>query len=316
MTKESPEKNIDVAISFLSSDEKIVKNLFDQLNERMDVFYYPDRQPELVGTDGEETFSEVFRDKARVVVIFYREEWGKTPMTRAEKSGIKQRAFEEGYNFSIWVPLDEDKSVPAYLDPQFIWYDFHRWGVEGLCAVIEEKVKKSGIKVRPKTKLDELQQINKNIELEDARYNFERSEKGLEFVQDSKAKIEQIIKQRVNKYRDITENVRFKIDNSSNGFRVKSSRYRIVIYVLGETTNWINNVKLTIDIQKDKNKRYPPSNFSNLKTFIFKPTLETLNEPGWKSNNQFCSIAGALHKSLDYFAELCFKEVASKKKNQ
>lgn len=141
-----PESNtsysIDVAISFLSKDEELVKELNGALTPGLDVFYYAERQDELVSEDGEEAFGKVFRDKARIVVIFYREEWGNTVMTRAEKSAIKQRAAKESYRFTIWVPLDEKKSIPSYIDPQFIWFDIDRWGINEIASNREKSSRK------------------------------------------------------------------------------------------------------------------------------------------------------------------------------
>ena len=47
----------DVAFSFLSQDEEVARQLHEELQGRVEVFYYAERQTELVGTDGELTLS-------------------------------------------------------------------------------------------------------------------------------------------------------------------------------------------------------------------------------------------------------------------
>ena len=73
------EPNYDVAISFLSQDEQIGAAFRDRLSEGLKVFFYPRNQEQLAGTDGLETMRTPFLSDSRVVVVLYREPWGKTP---------------------------------------------------------------------------------------------------------------------------------------------------------------------------------------------------------------------------------------------
>ena len=102
----------DVAFSFLAQDEKIAQQVNDLIKGRLNTFVYSERQKELAGTDGERTFTKVFAEEARVVVILYREEWGKTKWTRIEETAIRNRAFDEGYDFTLFVPLDSQPKLP------------------------------------------------------------------------------------------------------------------------------------------------------------------------------------------------------------
>ena len=71
----------DVAFSFLQRDEPLALQLNDLLQDRVKTFIYPERQKELAGTDGEETFGKVFGEEARLAVVLYRSEWGETKWT-------------------------------------------------------------------------------------------------------------------------------------------------------------------------------------------------------------------------------------------
>ena len=63
-------------------------------NEGMKVFFYPRNQEELAGTDGLESMRKPFFD-SRVMVVLYREKWGKTPWTRVEETAIKEACFKD-----------------------------------------------------------------------------------------------------------------------------------------------------------------------------------------------------------------------------
>lgn len=63
----------DAAFSFLKGDEPAAVELADLLADRYKCFVYSKKQEELVGTDGQETFSAVFGEQARCVVVLYRD---------------------------------------------------------------------------------------------------------------------------------------------------------------------------------------------------------------------------------------------------
>lgn len=302
-------ENPDVAITFLGEDEEIAKKLFEALDGRLDVFYYADRQSELVGTDGEESFGTVFRDKTRIVVILYRKGWGETMMTRAEKSGIKQRASKEGYEFSIWVPLDEEKSVPAYLDPQFIWFDFDRWGIEGLSAVIEEKVKESGRHVRPETVIDRLNKLNNKVDLKKERDEFKWSPKGVSFTREAESKIETIIREKTKKLGEISDQIRFGVDTRGSHVGVTSYPYRLVFYIYIRAINTIQDDQIVVDFLKNQSRRSSYNNFyDKVRSYKFKPTLNENKEPAWEKKNKYYSLAELVDHMLEILTDACIKE--------
>lgn len=92
-TEREPTK-YDVAVSFLSRDEPIAAALYERLGEGLRVFFYPRSQEELAGTDGLESMRRPFTDESRMVVVLYREPWGKTEWTRVEETATKERRFK------------------------------------------------------------------------------------------------------------------------------------------------------------------------------------------------------------------------------
>src|SRR4051794_8510262 len=125
---ESSSYKYDVAFSFLAGDEALAAQLTDLLQDRLKVFLYSRRQGEIAGTDGEKTFNAVFGEQARLVVVLYRSGWGQTPWTRIEETAIRNRAYEHGYDFVKFIPLDDNPSVPKWLPKTQLWFGLKRWG--------------------------------------------------------------------------------------------------------------------------------------------------------------------------------------------
>ncbi len=143
----------EVAFSFLQDDEGLAYEINDLIKDRYSTFIYSEHQKELVGKDGTETFRQVFAEKARIVVVLYREGWGTTFWTRVEENAIKHRSLEENADFTIFISLDGQK--PNWLSKTQIWYDFDRFGVKPAVAIIEKRVAEYGGQVREESILDQ-----------------------------------------------------------------------------------------------------------------------------------------------------------------
>ena len=141
-----PEQNFqyDVAFSFVAKDEGLATQLADQFEGRLRVFLYSRKQEQLAGTDGEKSFNEVFAKQSRLVVVLYRDEWGQSPWTRIEETAIRNRAFDEGYGFVTFIPLDENPNVPKWLPRAQLWVGLKRWGIAGAASVIDARIQELG----------------------------------------------------------------------------------------------------------------------------------------------------------------------------
>jgi hypothetical protein len=166
MTEEHP---IEVAFSFLSEDEDLAVQVEERVQDRLATFLHTKWQDQLVGTDGEKRFDEVFGREARIVVILYRDGWGQTPWTRIEETAIRNRALHEGYGFLLVIPVEVPPRVPDWLPRTQIWFDLDRSGVAGAAAVIEARVQDSGGAVKPETSLDRAVRSQRKRDLDDRR---------------------------------------------------------------------------------------------------------------------------------------------------
>ena len=169
----------DVAISFLHEDESLARELNDLLSERLTTFVYFDRQKELAGTDGEQTFNQIFGAESRTVVVLYREHWGSTPWTRIEETAIRNRGYEEAYDFLIVIPLNPPPTGPKWLPKPRIWVDLDRWGLGGAAAAIEVRVQETGGSPKKESPLDQAARLSRQKQNEEQRLALLNSEDGV-----------------------------------------------------------------------------------------------------------------------------------------
>lgn len=176
---EPSEHQYDVALSFVAQDELLATQLADQFEGRLRIFLYSRRQEQLAGTDGEKTFNEVFAKQSRLVVVLYRDSWGQTPWTRIEETAIRNRAFEEGYEFVIFIPLDEKPSVPKWLPRTQLWVGLARWGIPGAASVIDARFQELGGEPKSETLEHRAARIERALNYEKRREQFLGSDAGV-----------------------------------------------------------------------------------------------------------------------------------------
>ncbi len=170
--KDEKKYEFDVAFSFTQKDEGLAFQISDLIQDRFKSFIYSEQQKKLAGADGGKKFNEVFSEQSRLVVILYRNDWGKTPWTQIEETAIRNRGHENGYDFTTFVQLDLDAQMPKWLPKNRIYYNFDRWGIKGLAPVIEARVEEAGGEGRPETVADKAEKLKRLRLAEQSRNNF------------------------------------------------------------------------------------------------------------------------------------------------
>jgi hypothetical protein len=165
--------------------------LNDLLQDRFKTFLYSKKQEALAGLDGEEAFNAVFRKKARCVAVLYRNEWGQTPFTRIEQTAIRNRAFDEGYDFTLFIPTTSPPTLPAWLPKTRLWFGLSRYGLKGAAAVIEARIQEAGGEPHTESIAERAARFQRAQDLEDAKRRFRQSEDG---VRQAEAAFERLTK--------------------------------------------------------------------------------------------------------------------------
>lgn len=172
----------DVAFSFLFQDEALATEINDLLQDRLKTFIYSKKQKELAGTDGEENFNRVFGEESRIVVVLYRSGWGENSWTRIEETAIRNRVYDHGYEFVIFIPLDEPPIVPKWLPKNRLWVGIKRWGPNGAASVIEARVQEQGGKPHEETVQNRAARLERELNFSERRDKFLNSVEGVRAV--------------------------------------------------------------------------------------------------------------------------------------
>jgi len=141
----------DVAFSFAQKDETLALSIHKLLATRLKCFIYTEEQKKLAGTDGEMTFNKVFSEESRIVVVFYSADWSHTKWTKIEETAIRNRGFDDGYDFVILIPTEKNLVPPKWLPKNRLWVGLERWGIESAASVIEARVQEFGGEVKELT---------------------------------------------------------------------------------------------------------------------------------------------------------------------
>lgn len=229
----SQKYNYDVAFSFLVQDELLAINLFNLLSKSLHCFIYTEEQKKIAGTDGEAAFNRVFSEEARIVVILYSGDWGKTKWTRIEETAIRNRGFDEGYDFTIFIPLEDNPSPPKWLPKNRLWIGINRWGIESAAAVIEARAQEFGSQIKSVSIVDEIAIREKEIIHEKEISGFLKSDEGHKeastqfnkLITEGKSKAEKIIETTQNWNLKIRNNERSGIDLISYGYQLSFQYY-------------------------------------------------------------------------------------------
>jgi hypothetical protein len=210
----------DVAFSFVKEDEGLATQINDSLQDRYKTFLYSKAQEQLAGTDGEKTFNAVFGEKARTVAVLLRSGWGQTPWTRIEETAIKNRAYNEGYDFSTFIVVVPGTPIPGWLPRTTIWYDLERFGVDGAAAVLQVRIQDRGGTQSEETVEQRAERLQRFENFKNEKRSFQVSEKGVKASQDA--------------YRKLVNDLKANVETLPLGLRVQDVPYTGSTLVIGQ----------------------------------------------------------------------------------
>jgi len=299
----------DVAFSFLTQDEELATKINELIKDRLHTFIYTEKQPEIAGKDGEIAFGNVFRTDARLVFVLYRKGWGQTPWTRIEETAIRDRAYEEGYDFVIFAPLDKPPSVPEWLPKNRIWIGLDRYGIEGAASVIEARAQERGAELRELSAADHAVRRSRDLEFRKKKEEFLGSEKG---VHAAREEIETLFNELDAAVEAATAHTReISKDRRRNAYAINVGRYGLLLSWSSPYANTVSSSVLRITlfngaVSIDGNyfPREEPRKVS-VKDFSF--DINRSEARGWRQRVK----EGTFYTSMD-MAKYCIDTIMSK----
>lgn len=275
----------DIAFSFIAEDESIATELNDLLQDRLNTFLYSKKQEELAGTDGEEKFNIVFSEQARMVVVLYRDGWGETPWTRIEETAIRNRAFDEGYEFVTFVPLEEKSTTPRWLPKNQIWVGLKRWGSTGAASVIEARVQELGGSPSEESISDRAKRLERSLQFKEKREKFYSSHEGVQVSNSEFEKLGNELETLLETIKTSTENISYFLKRANCQMVILGPHGGLSINWIKHYANSLTDSKLDVILYRD-HPLFPgvtlweePRKIASLKFII---DLLTPDMPGWK----------------------------------
>jgi hypothetical protein len=180
----------DIAISLCKQDVDFARKLVKAINPSLNVFFYEDRQEDLISKSGPVEFAKTFKTDSRIVVILSRNEWSDSYYTDIERNAIIDRTAvkNEGYNFLMVIPMVQGE-IPPWYPSTHIYASPFGFSIEELARFIEFKITEEGGVIKPLSLEDRYQNILDRVELKKSIINLQHQEKAIESVKDEMNKL-------------------------------------------------------------------------------------------------------------------------------
>lgn len=239
------EYKYDIAFSFLEQDENIALKLYEELRDRLNCFIYSKRQDELISEDGIEKFTDVFSSESRVVVLLYRENYGKTRWTRIEETAIKKRGFNDGFEFIVLIPMSIDKNIPKWYPDFTIWNNLETVGIEETVQLLINKVKTKGGKIEKDPITAKAERIKRAADYLKKIDHYFQTEEANEDLKDELYELFQYTKKLKSEIFDNKLQLKNEEYSEVNVYEIRVNKYIFQFRLYREYNNSMLNTKLT-----------------------------------------------------------------------
>jgi hypothetical protein len=292
----------EVAISFVARHEVTAMQLHDALNARLRTFIYSKQQEEIIGTDGMDTFSNIFSSESRLNVLLYSDNYGKTPWTRVEETMIKDRVFNEGWETLLIVKLDK-APFPKWIPKTYLYVNFNDKGINGTSAIIEYKVSELGGKASTESLEDFADRVKRDIENEEFRRKFLNSSDALSAAYKDVAVIFSQINEKIDPIlqkfglrRIEKKTSREHLDIGSDGIRLRLDWY-------APFSNAIDKSYLRLRILKEA-EHWTDGRLEDVVDCKYLFSMNLIREIGWiDSSNNFYRAGEMVNLSIKAYLE-------------
>ena len=180
----------DLAISLCKQDVEFARKLVKSLNPKLNVFFYEDRQEEIVTKLGPDVFAKVFKEESRLVLILSRKEWGDSYYTDLERSAIVDRTTRQnqGYGFLMVIPMVSGE-IPPWYPSTYIYVSPTKFQIDELVRFIEFKITDQGGEIKP---LDVAEQYDHLLKRMDEKKELVRLQETPEAISKAKEELQAI----------------------------------------------------------------------------------------------------------------------------
>ncbi|MBW1998581.1 MAG: toll/interleukin-1 receptor domain-containing protein [Deltaproteobacteria bacterium] len=285
-------KNIDygydIAISFLSQDEETASYLYDRLSPHFDVFIYSKKQEDLAGTDGTESFRKAFREDSRLVVVLYRDGWGETPWTRIEEGAIKDRFLKEGWDWLLFVMMDNKSKAPPWLPETRIRLSLEDYGIEQAIGAIKTRAQGLGSQYRKEDAVHRAKRLEREIREREKRNRLLASIEGVGAAKKEAKAIYSEITRLVNDINESSPRLKIMVGSNDESIGLTNGRVSLTAFFRPPYRNSLNYAQLVIQEMNgqvrlpQERDRFPFAEPKELNRFMFEPDVKPDGTWGWR----------------------------------
>jgi hypothetical protein len=303
--------DFDIAISFLSQDETYankIKTFFSELN----VFVYSDHQDKIVSKDSDEVFKNIFLYNSKIVVVLYRDGWGKSSNTYIEQEAIKDRIFKnKGTEFLIMVNMTGKETMPPWVSERMIWFDYSRFKIEGLAATINNKYSDLSDTKRIESPRDIAKRKSEEFKFHLKRKAFIESKEGVQSATNEFRNLAELLKKDLEKINNDHINFNYK-EEQGNQIIIRGNLLTLSISWNLIFTNTLESAdeyaSLNIQIMKRNmiiRENWNENSFYNIYRCSYVYDLFYPDFKGWKekNGNEFVSSQNIVDELLNKLLE-------------
>lgn len=114
-----------------------------------------------------------------------------------EEEAIRGRAYDEGYEFVKFVPLDEVQTVPKYLPKVQLWINALRFGAKGAAAVIEARLGELGAPTRAEDAVERATRLQRSLDFKSRHETYGRTDGAIDDANSSFADMAEELKSKL-----------------------------------------------------------------------------------------------------------------------
>lgn len=309
----------DVAFSFSADKEDIAEKLYSLLKDRINCFIYFDQQKELAGSDGEAKFNSVFQSEARLVVIILSKTWGQTKWTKIEETAIRNRGFENGYDFAIVIPADKDVSIPVWLPKNRIWINIERWNLESAAISIETRVIEFNGQIKTEGTIQKAKRLQSELEKTNSKKAVINSVEGVNIFNSEVERINVYAREKVEEFKkELPEWNLHILRHNDGGVLIRSYNHCLIFSPIPYATNTAEGAQIRIQVWRGlfdlylvKTDHFFTYNLIEKNEYTF--FINNFDEVCWKDKQ-----IDKLHyseKVFDDFFDILISNVSKEKKN-
>ncbi len=143
----------DLAFSLCDEDLPFAQRIHTGLRDRFRLFLYSEEDKTLHFHNGVKKLSDIYRRKARCVLVLWRKEWGQSRWTRLEEEVLTDRVLNETPAFILLVKLEQG-DTPSWIPSSYIYRVQKGWELGTLIETVAGKINQLGGEIHELTPIE------------------------------------------------------------------------------------------------------------------------------------------------------------------